>query len=172
MSKYIELINQIKEKSTSDWLTHSQRDIFSQLSSRYQTHKVINLYGSEGVGKTFVSWICHKELNFLHTMDISDVRNVNTVVLDNFGNSRSQARSLRPLMKQNGIGRVIVLTRQRVPDDIVHLELELDEDDVKEFCHNLYMQFNIQFQGSIFHTNLRDMIIDSIKQQNINQSIE
>jgi ABC-type cobalamin/Fe3+-siderophores transport system ATPase subunit len=158
MSQYIDIINNIKEKSTSDWLTHSQREVYTQISVRYQTHKVINLYGSDGVGKTFIRWICCKELNFPQATDISDLKNVDTVILDNFQPSRSQSRALRPLMQQNNIERIIVLTRQKIPDDIIHIELDLDIDDVREFRHNLYMYLNIQYQDDVFHTNLHDMI--------------
>ncbi len=44
-----------------------------------------------------------------------------------------------------------------------HIELSLDEDDVREFCHNMYVYLDIRSWESLGSTNLYSVMVSNIK---------
>jgi hypothetical protein len=165
MSKYIEILNQIKETCSHEWLSHSQRVVFEKIAGGLEIHKLINIYGAPGTGKTFLGWIFQKSLGFIYTNVITEIPDYESVVFDdNFRFRREDTRLLRPMLLRKNINRMVLLTRQQVQDDVPALHLELDNDDIMQICSNLYMNLNFQIleKGSA-ELNLRDLIIRNIK---------
>lgn len=164
MSKYIELLNKIKEECTSEWLTKSQLKIFNKIAYGLEVHKLINIFGDVGLGKTFIGWIFQKSFNYVYINDIKDIPDHEYVVLDdNIRFRREDTRILRPIIIQKNIRRMVLLTRTEVQDDIPSQCLTMDHDDKKNVCSNLYKYFNFQITKDSSEFNLRDLIIRNLK---------
>ena len=165
MSKYIELLNKIKENCTEEWLSHSQKTIFDKIAGGFKTHKLVNIYGDSGIGKTFIGWIFQKSLNYIYINNINDIPEYEYVVLDdNLRFKREETRILRPILMVKKIETMILITQKKIRDDVPCLCLKLDNDDINEIFNNLYMNLNIQIlkkEGSEY--NLRNLIIKNIK---------
>jgi hypothetical protein len=164
MSKYINILNKIKEQCTYEWLTHSQKEIFDRIATGLGAHKLINIYGDQAIGKTFMGWIFQKTHAFAYANDITEIPEYQLVVLDDNNRfSRSETRVLRPLFATKNIQRIILLTRRQIQDDVPSFHLILDHDDVAQVCNNLYMKLDFRILEECgMNLNLRDLIIANI----------
>lgn len=127
MSLYVQWTNCIKERAEASWLTEHQREVYDRLLAHWHNQPFVNLYGSAGSGKTFIAWLLAKTHHYVYTQDLREVpANAPNVVLDNAGYSRV----LRPLARSMGLGRVLLITRQRIPEAMPSVQLELTERDV------------------------------------------
>jgi hypothetical protein len=165
MSKYTEILNQIKETCSYEWLSHSQRGVFEKIAGGLETHRLVNIYGDPGTGKTFLGWIFQKTLGFIYTNTIAEIPECEFVVFDdNPRFRREDTRLLRPVLSRKNINRMILLTRQQVQDDVPALHLQLDNDDIMQVCSNLFMKLDFQIlEKGATESNLRDLIIRNIK---------
>jgi hypothetical protein len=58
MSTWLQLLNEVKSRSSEGYLTGSQRDTCRNLVYQLKIPgKIINLYGPHGCGKTVVAWV-------------------------------------------------------------------------------------------------------------------
>lgn len=146
MNIYIEKINEIKTKLNKDWLTVSQGKVFSQCKEFLNSHyKLINLYGKEGTGKTFVGWVLNKEKIGKYYSTVNKVEdNQKNIIIDNCDYNRQFARDLRNKLRLKRIKHALLITRYRVEDDIPAFYLNITEDDIKIFKHNLFIYLNIK----------------------------
>lgn len=142
MSLYIQWLNLIKERSTSEWLTHNQREVYERLLKDFHSHAFVNIFGPSGSGKTFLARILAKEEGYLYVQDLEEVGEEGLqVVLDN----ASYDRMLRVTRRIGNMGRVTLLTRQPVREAMPRLELTLDDRDVRQFMQNLHDHCDIVF---------------------------
>lgn len=146
MSLYINILNKIKEKSSLEWLTDSQKEIFNKCKEfLIPPNKIINIFGREGTGKTFVGWILNKENIGVYIPSIKEIISKQKVlIIDNCDYSRKFIRRLRNTLRLKRINHAILITRHRAEDDIPAFQLELTEDDIKIFKHNLFFELNIR----------------------------
>ena len=142
---YIELTNNIKENYTVDWLTPSQAQLYEKLTKKFKVHKIINIYGSIGVGKTFLGWNLADYFDGNYAQKIESLESNNINILDNCSNNRNFVRSLLPIMVQKSIKKIFVITDNQVRDDYVSFELKLSNEDKKVFKHNLWEKFDLNF---------------------------
>lgn len=146
MNIYIEKINEIKTKLNKDWLTVSQGKTFSQCKEFLNSHyKLINLYGKEGTGKTFIGWVLNKEKIGKYYSTVNKVEdNQKSIIIDNCDYNRQFARDLRNKLRLKKIKHALLITRYRVEDDIPAFCLNITEDDIKIFKHNLFIYLNMK----------------------------
>ncbi len=65
MSAYLRLLNEIKDRVDSDWLTDSQLDVLKGLEKLLNPPNfLMNVYGSAGVGKTVLGWVLAQDWGF------------------------------------------------------------------------------------------------------------
>lgn len=146
MNTYIEKINEIKTKLNKDWLTVSQRKVFNQSKEFLDSHYIlINIYGKEGTGKTFIGWVLDKEkIGKYYSAENKIEENQKSIIIDNCDYNRQFARNLRNKLRLKKIKHALLITRYRVEDDIPAFCLDITEDDIKIFKHNLFFYMNMK----------------------------
>ncbi len=56
------LEQRIRDRLTPEWLTPSQQRVWEQLHRFHgPPHRVVNVYGPPGVGKSFLGWLMQRE---------------------------------------------------------------------------------------------------------------
>ena len=140
MSAYIEVINRIKKNFSKEWLTPSQTQAFEELKTFLSPpHRVINIFGEMGAGKTFLGWVLQKEGVGTYICSHEDlIENQKSIILDNYSNRRKLVRKIRNDLEMKNIGNMIILTRYAAEDEIPCIEVGLTEDDIKVARANLY----------------------------------
>ena len=140
MSVYIDILNQIKEKYTYDWLMPSQSAIYDMINNFIgPPHKIINVYGKEGSGKTFLGWVLNQKgigKYFPSLDDLTD--NVEIAIIDCTQYDRDFVRGLRNRLWSKHVRQAIILTRYRAEDSIPSFALDLNEDDIRVFLKGIY----------------------------------
>jgi hypothetical protein len=144
--KLATLQQRIRDRLSSEWLTPSQQQVWEQLH-RFQgpPHRVVNVYGPRGSGKSFLGWLMHREGYATYSMWTDERNPIHPrLVLDNAPADRASARSVRPLVDQLDIRQIILLSRQRVDEPAMPaFALAVTEDDIDHFQANLYRHLNI-----------------------------
>ncbi len=134
MSLYVEWLNKIKAKATSEWLTDAQRKAFDQIINKWSNQPFICLLGLGGSGKTFVAHILAREHGYLYANEISEVdAGKRNVMID----GEEYTRLMRDTARINGIQRVILISRTSPKDRMPKAEIELSDQDIRQFQHNL-----------------------------------
>ena len=142
MSLYVQWTNCIKERAEASWLTDRQQEVYERLLNHWHNHPFVNLYGAPGSGKTFIARLLVKTHDYAYTQDLQEApSNAPNVALDN----AKYSRMLRPLARSMGLGRVLLITRQRITEAMPHVQLELTEKDVLQFQAMLAEHCNITF---------------------------
>lgn len=136
----------IRDRLTIDWLTPSQKSIWTAIQ-RFDgpPHRVINIYGAGGTGKTFIGLLMER-LSYSTYCVWPDIRKplLSRLTLDDVVPDRSTTRSLRPLVDKYGIQQIIILSHIRVDEKAMPaFELCVTEEDMESFRANLYRHLQI-----------------------------
>ncbi len=136
----------IYDRLTVDWLTPSQKHVWEAMQHfDGAPHRVINIYGAEGTGKTFIGWLLER-LGYSTYRAWPDTQKplLSRLTLDDVIADRSTARSVRPLVDTYGIQQIILLSRMRVDEKAIPaFELHVTEEDIEFFRANLYRYLHI-----------------------------
>ena len=164
MINYQELTNRIKDTFSDDWLTPSQTKIYRKLINGYKTHKIINIYGKPGVGKTFLGWNLNEKFHpdSTYTKDIEASSAKSIVILDDYRYTKNEIRKLFPIMQFNNISKIFLITSSKAQDDIVSLELKFTENDRKAFKHNIFVNLCIKFEAEKPNWNMHNLIKNNL----------
>jgi len=163
MRTYTQLLNELKIKADSKWLTPSQQDIFRLISDHFQTHKLINIYGKEGSGRTFLAWMLQSHQSWTHVLDIEEWPvNCSKIVIDNYPSDKQAVRKIRSEIIANNSQQAIVITTKPAEDDIPQLELRLTQYDVQFVKSNLYQFLDVQIKNEDDSWNLHELILNNI----------
>ena len=168
MTQYANFINTLKSQCDKSWLTPSQRSIFDKLASGFTTQRVVNVYGAEGTGKTFLGWVLEKEGIGRYFLNVENLRQYNpdsermVAVIDNFPADRKAHRDFRSKMLDMGVERSVVLTQFAIPDDIPKLLLEFREEDRNQFKHTCYSKARLQITVESDRDNMHSLIKNNI----------
>jgi hypothetical protein len=141
--------NKIKETADVSWLTPSQKESYNELNKYVNgIHKVINLYGSEGVGKTFLAHLLIKKgiIDYVTSPESITASNL-PLAIDNSPFERSYARGIRNTMRRYNLLQVIIISRYRVDDSIPVVQLNLNQKDIEHFKSNIFRCFDIKVTG-------------------------
>ncbi len=155
------VLNGLKSKASSEWLTPTQAQVFEKLTSHYLSHAMLNVYGPAGSGKTFLAWVLAAEAGYTYSSSLSPETWGVKTVLDVGSLGREEARHARSMMMLSGARRMVVLTRCRVPDDIVALGIEVTDEDLRVVKNNLLRTFGYQLLAP--GQNLHDLIRANIE---------
>jgi len=140
------LTARIRDRLGVNWLTPSQKKVWEQVQ-RFDgpLHRVINVYGFAGTGKTFLGWLMER-LNYAtySTWTQPSKPLLPRLVLDDMVPDRSRTRNLRSLVDQYHIQQLILLSRNRVDElAMPAFEVRITEDDMDVFRANLYRHLDI-----------------------------
>ncbi len=140
------LQQRIRDRLSPEWLTPSQQQVWKRLHRFHGSpHRVVNVYGPRGSGKSFLGWLMHREGHATYTKWSDERRPIHPrLVLDNAPADRANARSVRPLVDELDIRQIILLSRLRVDEpDMPAFALAVTEHDLDHFRANLYRHLNI-----------------------------
>lgn len=134
MSTFLRCLNSIKRERTPGWLTSSQRVALAQATQMLLLPGHVNLYGSIGVGKTFLAWFVAEQLHYLYLphptkLAESDRPSPAGVVIDNCSSQRSAHRELLKELSFCGINRSLLVTRTVFQDYSHFVQLALTDED-------------------------------------------
>ena len=128
------------------WLTPTQKTVWEAIQHfDGPPHRVINIYGVEGTGKTFIGWLLER-MNYSTYRIWPDKQKplLPRLTLDDVSSDRTTSRDLRPLVDKYGIQQIILLSRNRVDERAMPtFELHITEDDRESFRANLYRYLQI-----------------------------
>jgi hypothetical protein len=136
----------IRDRLDVIWLTPSQKALWEAIQ-RFAgpPHRVINIYGPEGTGKTFIGWFLER-INHSSYRVWPDIQEplLPRLTLDDVLPDRATARDVRPLVDKYDIQQIILLSRIRVNERAMPtFELRVTEDDFESFRANLYRHLQI-----------------------------
>lgn len=146
MSLFTTWINLIKEKADEDWLTDSQREVYEPIQSRWKSAQFVNLHGPPGSGKTFIARLLAKKHGYAYTHDLEQApASAAQVIVDN----AEYTRMMRPLARDLGLGRILLISRTPVREAMPKVNLELNDRDVRQFQATLAEHCDIVFTETI-----------------------
>lgn len=136
----------IRDRATIDWLAPSQRAVWN-LTKEFDgpPHRVINIHGGEGTGKTFLGWILEREHYATYTVwrDILQPQ-FPRLVIDDAKHDRASTRDIRPMIDVLGLKQIILLTRIRIDEPSVPaFELRVLDEDIEAIKANLFRYLRI-----------------------------
>jgi hypothetical protein len=146
MDSRTEAENQIKLLSDRSWLTPSQTTVYQELIPFLdEFHRVVNLYGPQGVGKTFVAHILCKEdlTDYVPSPDLIHPAD-RPLVIDNAPFERTAVRSMRNQMRRHDLRQVILVSRYRAEDAIPSFALNVTPDDIRCFRATLFRHLDLR----------------------------
>lgn len=145
------LNERIRDRISLEWLTPSEKAVWEHLS-RFDgpPHRVVNVYGTEGVGKTFLGWLLEREQLATYSLWNARLRPVHPrIILDNARTERHEVRGVRPLVDKLGLQQIILLSRRRVDEESMPaFELRVTSNDIENFAANLYRYLGITFEDT------------------------
>ena len=142
MSDFVRNLNHIKTKRRLEWLTLSQKEAFTAVTKALQIPNTVNLFGREGVGKTFLAWILADKLGYTYLthpgrLEQLDHLETDGIILDNCQSSRQVHREMLKTVRFRQIYHAIFITRQMISDYTHYEELKLTSIDQKQVQQNL-----------------------------------
>ena len=112
--------------------------------------KYINLWGTAGVGKTFLAHSLHHHAGLVYYSDRThydaQVCSDSVVAIDNATYARQEARQLYDKIRwgkkdYTGPTSVILITREPIDDAVHHIELTLTDTDIVHMENLIQQQF-------------------------------
>jgi len=142
MSRFVDILNRIRERASLSWLTSSQRASYELLRERMKFLDEVNLCGRHGVGKTFIAWLLNKQGLVAYVPRLEQVGQTQAgvsgwIVVDNLGWRREEVRKALHACRMQGYEKVVLLTTDPVQDQIAAVELQLTSEDMAHVGNNL-----------------------------------
>ena len=136
----------IRDRLSVSWLTPSEAVIWNQIQNfDGPPYRVINIYGAEGTGKTFLAWVMEREKYASYTVwGENIIPTLPRMMVDDAPSGKSPTREFRPLVDKLGIKQVILFTRTRVDERAMPVfELKVDDLDMEHFRANLFRHLRL-----------------------------
>ena len=146
MDSRTEVENQIKLRSDMSWLMPSQSTAYEELLPFLGgLHRILNLYGLQGVGKTFLMHVLCKEdqVDYVASPDLIRAAS-RPLVVDNAPFERTAVRRMRNQMRRFDLRQIILVTRYRVEDTVPAFALTIASDDIRCFRANLFRYLDVR----------------------------
>ena len=146
MESRINVENKIKMISDVSWLFPSQKIVYSDICNILGSiYRVINIYGFQGVGKTFLAHVLHKEKKVEYISSPEQLKSSDLpMVVDNAYFERTAVRGIRNQMRKYSLNHIIIITRYRVEDTIPSIELKITSDDIAHFRSNIFRYLDLR----------------------------
>lgn len=160
MSTYEILTARIRDRLSVEWLTPSQRMVWERLRQfDGPPCRVINIYGAEGSGKSFLAWMMEREQYASYSVWGRDYHPVySRLVLDDAVTEREATRAVRPLVDQLKLKQIILVTRSRVDEKAMPaFELRINNEDLEHVRANLYRHLRLTVPDEFF-TNYKEIV--------------
>ena len=143
----------LRDRLSLPWLTPSEAKVWEQiLQFDAPPHRVINVYGVEGSGKTFLGWVMEQEKYASYsTWGENLAPTLTRLVIDDAPSDKTTSRTLRPMVEKLGIKQIILLTLARVDERAMPaFELKVDAQDLEHFGANLFRYMHLTIPEGAF----------------------
>jgi len=143
----------LKDRLSLPWLTPSEAAVWDQIQQfDAPPHRVINIYGVEGTGKTFLGWVMEREKYASYSIWGETVQpTLPRLVVDDAPSDKSSSREFRPMIESLGVKQIILLTRARVDERALPaFELKVDKQDLEHFGANLFRYLHLTMPEGVF----------------------
>lgn len=153
MSSYDILTARIRDRLSVEWLTPSQRMVWERLRQfDGPPHRVINIYGAEGSGKSFLAWVMEREQYASYSIWGREYHpTYSRLVLDDAVTEREATREVRPLVDHLKLKQIILVTRSRVDERAMPaFELRINNEDLEHVRANLYRHLRLTAPDEFF----------------------
>lgn len=166
MSEYDKVLNSIKDQCLRQYATPAQEQIFEMILNKFKTQKIVNVYGSTGVGKTFLGWLLERHGYGKYCVNREELdglqKECKWVILDNGPISREESRALRVVLLDKSIKQMVVLTNKPIDEEIPKLQLCFGTEEREKFKQNLYLICNIQVLNEEDDSNMHELIVNNL----------
>lgn len=140
------LESRIYDRADVHWFTPSQKSVWESLQ-RFDgpPYRVINVYGKEGTGKTFIGKLLERlDYATYHTWPDIHRPLLSRLTLDDIVPNRTSTRDVRPMVDKYQIRQIILLSNMRVDErDMPAFELQVTEEDIAWVRARLYQHLKI-----------------------------
>jgi hypothetical protein len=142
----------LRDRLSLPWLTPSEVAVWDQIQQfDAPPHRVINVYGAEGTGKTFLAWVMEREKYAGYSVwGEKVIPTLPRLVVDDAPSDKTSSREFRPMIDRMGIKQIILLTRTRVNERALPaFELKVSDQDLEYFGANLFRYLHLNMpEGS------------------------
>lgn len=160
MSTYEILTARIRDRLSAEWLTPSQKIVWERIRQfDGPPHRVINIYGAEGSGKSFLAWVMEREQYASYSIWGRDYHpTYSRLILDDAVTEREATREVRPLVDRLNLKQIILVTRSRVDEQAMPaFELRINNEDLEYLRANLYRYLRLTAPDEFF-TNYKAIV--------------
>lgn len=161
MNKLVNLNARIRDRLSEDWLTPSERTAWTWVKRLdAPPHRVINIYGGVGTGKTFLGWLMERQNYATYTSFGGPfVPKLPRMVVDDGPVDRSNTREFQTMVDSLNIKQIILLTRSRVDEPAMPaFDLKVESEDIERFCANLYRYINLTVPEGTIYRNYQSVM--------------
>ena len=139
------MLNRLKVEARSDWLTDTQRVAWRDIQQQLRLPERVNLYGTVGVGKTFLAWALARQQDAAFfaspaVLTRSDFINEppRLVIVDNVAGEANDLRRLLAELQMRQIRSALIITRHPNPIGLPLVQMPLPtSQDIAIVYHNL-----------------------------------
>jgi len=153
MNNFSTFNSRLRDRLSISWLTPSEAAVWDQIQQfDAPPHRVINVYGAEGTGKTFLGWVMEREKYASYSIWGENVTpTLSRLVVDDAPFDKTSSREFRPMVERLGIKQIILLTRVRVDERAMPaFELKVDDQDLEHFGANLFRHLHLTMPEGAF----------------------
>jgi ATPase subunit of ABC transporter with duplicated ATPase domains len=168
MSELAYRLNTIKRLCSLDWMTPSQRLVWTGIQERLQLGDVVNVYGQAGSGKTFLCWLLIKEQNAVYAPTLAALPKAlatsSLLIIDNQLPGREAFRTLLTHLSAQQRQQTIVITQTAIYDDCYKAALSFTDADhrcVQQKLATLDLEVPIRTGGTLHHLINPDLPLDT-----------
>lgn len=174
MSKFLHLLNQLKQYVDKTILTVPQQNAYENILEQWRFPERLNLCGPKGSGKTFLGWVLSRqsEVSFYATPQLfqDDIPlYISKVIIDNTPTEEKALRKLMSVVQLRDIPHVLFITQQsnRLGYSTIQLPYP-SEDDLNIVNQNLnrlqFIQCQLPRQNCNFWDIIQSTVSGEIKQ--------
>ncbi len=173
MSRLVEFQNRIRRQFCLEWLSLSQKKTYDHLQHLLSFQETVNLYGSTGVGKTFIRWVLEKEVSVYSYLS-PDKLEENTAdkttwaVVDPHPRQRLIVRQTLATLHNLGYIKIILVSNEPVEDQIPRCQLALTPSDLPKIYQNWSAisipvdDLPLSNESLNLHSSLRQIALNSL----------
>lgn len=141
MSRYIQILNALKQNLVRLSLTPSQAECRIKILERLEYPGVLNLHGARGVGKTVLGWCLESEGHAVYVEDSLLIHAIEgrpeMIFIDNAGHRRDEYRRILDDLNHARIRKAVIVSRERIEDFVQAISISCVAGDVATAVSNL-----------------------------------
>lgn len=142
MSRYIQVLNALKQHITQLPLTSGQVACRIYILERLEYAGVLNLYGPRGSGKTVLGWCLAQEKHANYITEPSLIPTIEQLpatilFIDNATHQREAYRHILDDLARARVRRAVVVSRERIEDFVQAVPITCTPADVEIAVRNL-----------------------------------